>query len=80
MLDAAHGAGYCAIAAIQRIDVRRIETEEARIVIAGGTGRGRPRIAVRADVRQGSRVVEADARSRRSEQSLGWMPGRTVNE
>ena len=64
MLDAAHGEGVGPIAVVQRVHEARVEPQTARAVIAGSVGRRRPVIAVRADVRQGSRRSVAVARSR----------------
>ena len=76
MLDAAHGEGVGAVVPIQRVDVRRIEVQVARVEIAGKPRRRRPHIAIRADGRQGSRVTGAVARSRvYNVQSLEWMSG-----
>ena len=70
MLDAAHGDTVGPVAVVQRVDDRRIEVQVARVVIACAVGRRRPTVAVRADIRQGSRLTVAVARSRRKKQSL----------
>ena len=46
------------------VECDRAEEQVARIVVAGVVGRRAPDIALRADVRQGSRRVVAVARSR----------------
>ena len=71
MLDAAHGEGRGPIGVVQRVDVRRVEVQVTRVVIARGVRRRGVDVAVRADIRQGSRRIVAVARSRRSKQSLG---------
>lgn len=63
--DAAHGETVGAGGPVQRPHVARAEEQVARIVVAGVVGRRAPDIALRADVRQGSRRVVAVARSRR---------------
>ena len=64
MLDAAHGEAVGPVGSVQRPHVARAEEQVARIVVAGVVGRRAPDIALRADVRQGSRRVVAVARSR----------------
>ena len=70
MLDAAHGEAVSPIAAVKRIHLIGDEAESARIRIARSRRRRRPTETVRADVRQISRRGVAEARSRRSKQSL----------
>ena len=70
MLDAAHGEAVGAVVSIQRVHVARVEVQVARVAVACGIGRRGVDVAVRADIRQGSRRIRAVARSRRSEQSL----------
>ena len=65
MLDAAHGEGVRPIGVVERVHGTRIEVQVARVVMACVVGRRRPDVAVRAYIRQGSRRVEAVARSRR---------------
>ncbi len=64
MLDAAHGEAVGPIRVVQGVHGARIEVQVACVRIARGVGRRRPVIAVRADVRQGSRRGVAVARSR----------------
>ncbi len=64
MLDAAHGQGVGTVRVVQRVDVARSEVQEARVDAAGRVGRRGPIVALRADVRQGSRRVVAVARGR----------------
>ncbi len=66
MLDAAHGEAVGTTRIVQRVDVRRREVQVARVGIAGTVGRRSPVITVRADVRQGSRLAVAVARSNMS--------------
>ena len=70
MLDAAHGEGRGPIGVVQRVHVARVEVQVTRVAVACGIGRRGVDVAVRADIRQGSRRIVAVARSRRSEQSL----------
>ena len=74
MLDAAHGETVRTVVSIQWVDDGRIEVQVARVEIACGVGRGRPIVAVRADVRQGSRR-SAVARSRQK-RTIAGMNGR----
>lgn len=71
-LDAAHGKGIAPDGRIQRVHVTRVEVQKARVEIAGREGRRRVIVAVRADVGQGSRIPDAEARSRSEKQSLEW--------
>lgn len=64
MLDAAHGEAVAPVAVVQRVHVARVRPEVARVVIARNVGRRTPATAFRADDVQGSRRVEAVARSR----------------
>ena len=66
MLDAAHGEGVGAIVVVQRVHGARIEVQVARVAIVCAVGRRRQIVAVRADIRQGSRRNVAVARSRQS--------------
>ena len=61
MLDAAHREAVSTRIAVQRVHVSRIEVQVAGIG-AARLGRGGPVVAVRADIRQGSRRVDAVAR------------------
>ena len=64
MLDAAHGKSRCPIGVVQRVHVAGVEVQIARVSVAGSIGRRRVDVAVRADIRQGSRRIVAVARSR----------------
>ena len=77
-LDAAHGKTESTAVPIERLHLAGNKTHAARKDIAGGVQRRRPVVAKRADGRQGSRLTSAVARSRRSKQSLGGMPERTL--
>ena len=70
MLDAAHGKAVAASAAVVGIDVGGIESQVAHIGTARRLGRRRPAVAIRADIRQGSRRLDAEARSWHMKQSL----------
>ena len=70
MLDAAHGEAVRTVVAVHRIRAIRIELQIARIATAGRSRRGRPALAVRADIVQGSRLTVAVARCSYSRQSL----------
>ncbi len=63
MLDAAHGERVGPVVVVKRVHARSIEEETARVEIAGSSRRRRPPMALRADVRQGSRLAVAVARS-----------------
>ena len=64
MLDAAHGETVSTVVVVQRIHNPRIEAQVAGVDTARGVRRRRPIVAVRADVRQGSRLAGAVTRSR----------------
>ena len=81
MLDAAHGASVGTGSCVQRVDVACCESKITRIVVAGGERRRTVVVAIRADVRQGSRLAVADARSRsldsnRWDECRGWPSGK----
>ncbi len=71
MLDAAHGEAVGTLDVAHDIDACRIEVQTARTGPAGRRGGRTPAPAARTDIRQGSRRVDAVARSRRVKQSLG---------
>ena len=64
MLDAAHGEAVGPVVVIQRVHATCVAEETACMEVARGVGRRGPPVAVRADVSQGSRRVDAVARSR----------------
>ena len=64
MLDAAHGKAVGSFIVVQRVHVRRVVVQVARIGIACSVGRRGPGPAAPADTRQGSRRTLAVARSR----------------
>jgi len=70
MLDAAHGEAVSTVIVVQRVDDAGIEAQVARVGAACEVGRRRPVVTVRADIRQGSRLTVAVARSN-GKQSLG---------
>ncbi len=81
MLDAAHGASVGTGSCVQWVDVACGESKITRIVVAGGERRRTVVVAIRADVRQGSRLAVADARSRsldsnRWDECRGWPSGK----
>ena len=65
MLDAAHGEGRCPAAMVERVHVVRVQVQIARAELACGIGRRGPAEAPLADVCEGTRRLEAVARSRR---------------
>ena len=70
MLDAAHGETVRTVGVVQRVHAARVEEQTTRVVVARAVGRRRPGTALDADAAQGSRLTVAEARSRRSKQSL----------
>ena len=66
MLDAAHRKANGPAVGIERLHAVGSETQMAPTGKIGSDRRGRPRITVRTDTRNGARLTEAVARSRRS--------------
>ena len=71
MLDAAHGETVGPARSVERVHVACIEVQVCRVDTASSIGRRRPIVAARADIRQGSRLTQADARGRR-EKNNRW--------
>ncbi len=64
MLDAAHGKTGGTVPRFEWVNVVCVEVQIAHFDLVGSKRRGRERVPVRADVRQGSRRFVAVARSR----------------
>ncbi|MCM1249701.1 MAG: hypothetical protein NC209_00950 [Alistipes sp.] len=78
MLDAAHGEGVCPKIAVCRTHLLGVEEQVARVGAACGGGRGGPTLAIRADTRQGSRRVVAEARSRHAKAIAGMNTAKSA--
>ena len=63
MLDAAHGKTVSAVVVVQRVHDACVEAQVTRVDARRGVRRRRPGVAARADIRQGSRLTVAVARS-----------------
>lgn len=72
-MDAAHGKTVGPVVVVQRVHDPRIEAQVARVGTARCVGRGRPVVAVRADIRQGSRLTRAIARGRCVKKAIAGM-------
>ena len=67
---ATHAEAVGAIAAVRRVDVARVEVEDARVVVASVVRRRGPIVAVRARAGQLAAIAVEQARSREKQRAL----------
>ncbi len=70
VLYTTHAEAVGAIAAVRRVDVARVEVEDARVVVASVVRRRGPIVAVRARAGQLAAIAVEQARSREKQRAL----------